>query len=975
KILLPGRSLTDEHLLRFHVEAQSVARLRHSGIVQVYDVGEWFDTPYMVLEFMNTGTLAEWMRGTPVSPATAAAVLRTLARSIDHAHRHGIIHRDLKPANILLHTDRAVETQQAAQVPEAELTQLRIKIADFGLARLIHQSPATAVEFASAPTAASDSLRTAAGQLLGTPAYMAPEQAVGRQDEVGVATDVHALGVILFELLTGRPPFIAASAIQTLRLIAEDDPPSPRSLNDSVPPDLAQICLKCLCRNPAARYLSAAALSDDLERFLDGRMVTARRPPLAERLVRRIRRKPVATVAAGLLFCFLIAAGVAWNWSAGNQREARITALLEALQIAEPDAVGSIVEKLSDFGWRPSPTHSPGKITSRSDLNLCIATLSHSPESTAALTDYLPFAKSRELPLLITAIRGHMDLTGRLRTMQLDQLSGSSLLNYACVISATGRQGDAGVFPAATIADALVRQHPVDAQRYGNLLLNSSALLSPALWSIATNRSRDSSQRSLAVALLAEFLADSPGELAELSLVSEPASMQILMPRLLSHPTVAADFFQSVFDDDSNPLHSLPPETESNSPAAVAALQTATEIARRRALSAIALAQLGRPNPLVTLLQSQPDPTARSFAIEMAGPSGLSGEWFVTRFDRSQDAAFQQACLLAIDACRQLNADTAWWHALQLRLPRLWHDHPDGAVHSAINWLMRRADVATADVATADRDGVAAAPADKLWFRNSLGQTFVIVEPGSCGIGSPAWEEDHEDDETEYPVRLTRRLAVSTTEVTVADFVTFQPKAWVSRKYSPHDDCPMVNVSWFDAARYCRWVSEREEIPETEMCFPPLDQIKPGMKLPADYLSRNGYRLPTEFEWEYCCRASTTSSWSFGYSAELFSNYGWVLPESGNQARSVGQLKPNSFGIFDLYGNAVEWCAEARGQADRGQDGFSSFDVPANRGRSTRGGSFGDIPQTSRSARRSAQPPGSEYATTGFRLIRTYPSQ
>ena len=262
KMVLAGEHAGEDALARFRTEAEALARLRHPGTVQIFEVNEVDGKPYFSMEFVEGGSLAQRLAtsgadehtaslasavplrlGVCWPPHEAAAFLRELATAIHAVHQRGIIHRDLKPANILLAGDG------------------HPKITDFGLAKLLD----------------SGGGRTLSGAVLGTPSYMAPEQAGGKHALVGPATDVYALGAILYELLAGRPPFVGDNALDILLQVASTDPTPPGQFQPKLPRALEEICLKCLRKAPENRYPSADALAGDLQRFLDGRPVQAKR--------------------------------------------------------------------------------------------------------------------------------------------------------------------------------------------------------------------------------------------------------------------------------------------------------------------------------------------------------------------------------------------------------------------------------------------------------------------------------------------------------------------------------------------------------------------------------------------------------------------------------------------------------------------------------------------------------------------------
>jgi tetratricopeptide (TPR) repeat protein/tRNA A-37 threonylcarbamoyl transferase component Bud32 len=310
KMLLAGPLARQVERERFLREAQAVASLRHPNIVQVHDVGDVDGRPYFTMELVEGASLAERIRGVPQAPRRAAALLATLADAVHAANRSGIVHRDLKPSNILLSEDGTP------------------KVTDFGLARRWQD----------------DAGLTLTGHPLGTPSYMAPEQARGDKSALGPATDVYALGAVLYELLTGRPPFRADTPTATLQQVLADEPVSPARLNPGVPRDLETICLKCLNKEPHKRYASARALAEDLRRCERGEPIKARPVGPLERAVRWVRRRPAlaGALAAGfVLASALVATGLWWY----AQRTA-----LEAAAVAYAEADLRESERLRDRG-------------------------------------------------------------------------------------------------------------------------------------------------------------------------------------------------------------------------------------------------------------------------------------------------------------------------------------------------------------------------------------------------------------------------------------------------------------------------------------------------------------------------------------------------------------------------------------------------------------------------------------------------
>jgi serine/threonine-protein kinase len=316
KMLLVGACATRAEKLRFVREAEAVANLTHPNIVQVHDVGDHDGQPYFTMEFVDGDSLAEQLKGAPQPPRQAAALAATLAEAVHAAHLSRIIHRDLKPANILLTADG---------MP---------KITDFGLARRLEDASGL----------------TMSGAAVGTPGYMAPEQAQGKSHAVGAAADIYALGSILYELLTGRPPFRAETAAETVQQVISREPLPPSRLSANVPRDLETICLTCLRKEPERRYASAVALADDLRRFLDDRPIQARPPGWPGRMWRWARRDPAtaALVATALALGGLAVGGGFWV-----VRQQAVARAATAQQEQAVEAALEHAEELTKLGHWP----------------------------------------------------------------------------------------------------------------------------------------------------------------------------------------------------------------------------------------------------------------------------------------------------------------------------------------------------------------------------------------------------------------------------------------------------------------------------------------------------------------------------------------------------------------------------------------------------------------------------------------------
>jgi formylglycine-generating enzyme required for sulfatase activity len=388
--------------------------------------------------------------------------------------------------------------------------------------------------------------------------------------------------------------------------------------------------------------------------------------------------------------------------------------------------------------------------------------------------------------------------------------------------------------------------------------------------------------------------------------------------------------------------------------------------ARRQANAAAALAVMGRwPNALA-LLRPSADPTARSYLVRELGLM-VEARALLAEKDRGPEVSVRRGLLLALGDFDQDRLSLAERELLVPELEKVYQEDPDTGIHGAAAWLLRELG-RQEKVAEIDRGLRGRLPAEgRQWYVNGQGQTLVVLLPGEFTMG---------EGKEEKRQRIEHRFALAAREVTVAEFQRFRAKHEHGQQWAPTLDCPVNQVTWNDAAGYCNWLSDQEKIPPEQWCYEPkkgkdvrdwsAEAYGKGMRVPADFQRRTGYRLPTEAEWEYACRAGSTTGWSLGDAEGLLPRYAWIWVNAEGKSHPVGSLRPNDWGLFDLHGNAWEWCQ------DRFDGKEDKEDIKDEDSRLLRGGAFYCAAEYARSAGRNGHAAATRFYGFGFRPARTF---
>jgi formylglycine-generating enzyme required for sulfatase activity/tRNA A-37 threonylcarbamoyl transferase component Bud32 len=993
KMVLSGGHATAEECRRFLTEAEVIAAVKHPGIVQVFDFGTHDGLPFLSLELCPGGSLAGKLAGHPLPPRETAPLVEQIARAVQAAHHAGIVHRDLKPGNILLDERR------------------QPRVTDFGLAKR---------------TEISDGL-TQTGAVVGTPSYLAPEQAQGKKD-VGRTADVYSLGAILYECLTGRPPFRAATTYDTLLQVVHDEPVPPRQLCSAVPLDLETICLKCLSKEPARRYASAAELADDLRRWQAGEPIAARPAGLRERAVKWAGRRPAAAALLGVSVVAALAlvglstlAVVQWQRAVTaltSEKQARqelqseqtrralaqVSALRDAAAAAVPGILADLTASRPDVLpelrqlWRHK--RDPGR-----RLRVGLALLPVEPEAVRdeLVALMLTVGDPAEVLLVRAALRGQRGaLSTRLWGVLGDAGENAERrFRAACALADFDTAGvrrcrEVAPFVAGRLL-AAVQSNPSHYTPLLDLLRPVRAeLLAPLAHAFRSNK-RSESERSWATTVLADYAADRPDVLADLLMDADEKQFSVLFPKVAGLRAAALPLLAETVQ---TPLDAQKTEQEKES------------LARRQANAAAALLRLGQAARAWPLLRHSPDPRARSYLIHRLAPLGADPAALVGRLEVEKDVSIRRALVLALGEYSSEHLIASLRQRVVRRLLGWYRHDPDAGLHGTIDWLLRHGkegkddrpldwaqakalqeiDAELAARLRAERGTawtVRQTPPGGGWHVNGQGQTFTILDAREPFLmGSPPDEAGRTPYETLHWRRIGRRFALAARPVTVAQFQRFlaanpEVKHGFVKQYSPDPDGPVIVVTWHQAAQYCRWLSEQEGFAEHDMVYPSVAEIEKHadgaspLRLPADHLKRRGYRLPTEAEWELACRAGARTSRYYGSAADLLPRYAWYLANAEDRAWPVGQKKPNDLGLFDMHGNVWTWCQEStrgypEGTASRpAEDSEDTNEVTDSLFRVLRGGSFSIYCPLVRASYRSLYRPSNRSVSVGVRVART----
>jgi serine/threonine protein kinase/formylglycine-generating enzyme required for sulfatase activity len=610
---------------------------------------------------------------------------------------------------------------------------------------------------------------------------------------------------------------------------------------------------------------------------------------------------------------------------------------------------------------RPALTESDKKKA----LHASLALLPVDAGQVEFLKDQLLKADPESTQVLTKALAPHKSyLRGELwRVARNPATANGARLRAACALAEYAPQDQAQwqrVTPDLT--NILISENLLTLGRWDGLLRPVRADFIEPLRKVFRDQ-RGTQKGNVAASILADYGFDRPELLCELIQEADPG--QLLELASASHRR------------DQRLLELLEHVVRADAPADEPAASTDT-VPKRQANAALELMALGRTDVLSPLLAKRPDPRLRTYLMRLVPLLGMTPVDLVGRLEQEHDPGARQALIFILE---RVGSNSEMRSNLIPVLSRFFRDDPDPGVHSAAEWVLRRWSQEALVQRTENQLAREGRSREKNWYVTPDGQTMAIIPgPMTFTMGTPEQEVPWRAiEEKRHQIRIERSFAIATKEVTFRQFHRFRSEQERDPSLSPNEDCPVYSVIWYEAARYCRWLSEQEGIPEDEMCFPKIEDIKPPFQMYPNYLSRTGYRLPTEAEWETACRAGSNTSRFYGNDPALLGEFGWFTNNAAKQMHPVGMLLPNQVGCFDMFGNLLEHCIDVienypvmDGQIRRDVENLSDV-TEAKQYHAARGGSFMDPPMFLRSGfRNGAETDSEKVGTVGFRLVRTH---
>jgi eukaryotic-like serine/threonine-protein kinase len=669
-------------------------------------------------------------------------------------------------------------------------------------------------------------------------------------------------------------------------------------------------------------------------------------------------------------------------------------ALRERLLDADTNEVPTIVQDMAPYRrWLDPLLHdAQARATQDNDrrkqLHTSLALLPVDASQVKDLYVRLLDAAPGEVPVIRDALAPHREpLLHRLWAVadSPDKGKESQRLRAAAALAKYDPESEKWAKCSTLVVNDLVRTNPIFVGQWSEAYRPvKQSFLAPLADVFRDQRPERAAERAVATSLLADYAADRPDLLADLLLDADDKQFAVLYPKFTEQGERGLPVLTGEIDNQLSP--DLPSSDEKRE-----------RLAKRQANAAVALLRMDRPEKVWPLLKESPDPRVRSHLIHRLGPLGADAGAIAKRLDEEPDITIRRALLLGLGGFDEKELPPDAREALPPRAQDIYRTDPDPGLHAAAEWLLRNwkqegwlkrvndewaMDQRQRDqrlgrlkqLLAEDKEG-----ASPQWYVNGQGQTMVVIPgPVEFVMGSPPTEGGRQGGELPHKRRIGRSFALAAVPVTKEQFLRFLPTFSHSEMWRyPEPTCPIGGVVWYEAAAYCNWLSDQEGIAKDQWCYE-TNTTGQVVKLKENYLSLTGYRLPTEAEWEYACRAGAMTSRYYGESVELLGEYSWYLPNSKERTWPVGSKQPNDLGLFDMHGNVYTWCQESYKDypVPKGGGGIEDkedvLSIIPTAGRVLRGGSFYNQASIVRSAYRYKEVPTDRNCDAGFRPARTF---
>ena len=642
-----------------------------------------------------------------------------------------------------------------------------------------------------------------------------------------------------------------------------------------------------------------------------------------------------------------------------------------------------IIKKIDHYRGRANPLLRKGEAAAKegssAQLHLKLALLPIEKHEVADLRERLLVATPAQFPIVRDALLPYQpEVVEPLWQAALDaKRSNEECFQAACALATFAPADSRWNKIDALVLANLVTRHDSEFLAWLEALRPAKQQLFKGLRLIYQTASRQEQPRTYAAVILADYLADEPEQLFDLLADAAPFQFPIMFRASFKYKDQMIAWAKSQLGKK--------PQLEASD-------EEKERLALRQANLAVALYQLGDYETIWPLLKWSPNPRLRSDIIHRLQELGAKPQPLAERLASEPDLSVRRALILAIGEFPLVVDD-----ALASRLQEIYETADDPGLRAAAEWLLRQGqqdlfltisqqrsagkEQREKRVAKIAQSLKTAGEKSRQWFVNSQGQTMVVIPgPVEFTMGSPASETGRFDDEPQHKVRIGRTFAIGSKPVTVEEYRRYNPKYEFTERFAPNPTCPAINISWFEAAAYCNWLSKQEGLDPRQWCYETSADGK-VVKLKKNYLSLEGYRLPTEAEAEYTTRADAATSRFYGESEELLPEYAWFVRNSDEHSWPVGTTKPNDFGLFDTLGNVWCWCQDSYMDYPQAKDGAPSDDVEDvlsidnQEKRVLRGAAYDVTPCYLRCAARHDYLPSYHVNTAGFRVARTFTSE